>query len=237
MKPKLDSTTVLTLLFCHVSFLVIANYCWFVMLPAIYPSKGPVNHFLGWWVGPGEVERIEATKAELEERQANPKKGEGFGKVCKYCKLIKAERTHHCKLCGTCWPRMDHHCMWLATCVGRDNHRFFLLFLLSFSVSAVYVLLRTAPLLKSIQNFGSLGRYSFGSQVAGLSVASLLYCLYRMGEQIPQAVQNITSVEKEFARTLWKEKKERYVNPYDSGVVANLVEVFFPSSFAKTRTS
>ena len=59
----------------------------------------------------------------------NNRKNDKIWKKCKFCKLIKPLRTHHCSICNKCIFKMDHHCPWINNCVGQNNQRYFLLFL------------------------------------------------------------------------------------------------------------
>ncbi|ORY21741.1 DHHC palmitoyltransferase-domain-containing protein [Naematelia encephala] len=47
---------------------------------------------------------------------------------CRFCKINKPDRTHHCRHCGTCILQFDHHCLWIGQCVGWANHKFFIIF-------------------------------------------------------------------------------------------------------------
>ncbi|EKX31562.1 hypothetical protein GUITHDRAFT_45920, partial [Guillardia theta CCMP2712] len=50
-------------------------------------------------------------------------------RLCKTCKLVRPERSHHCSVCGHCVLRMDHHCPFTNCCVGLRNHGYFFLWL------------------------------------------------------------------------------------------------------------
>lgn len=45
--------------------------------------------------------------------------------VCRPCRQLKPERTHHCRRCRTCVMRMDHHCPWFNNCIHFHNYRSF----------------------------------------------------------------------------------------------------------------
>ncbi|WVF69567.1 hypothetical protein IAT40_004345 [Kwoniella sp. CBS 6097] len=42
---------------------------------------------------------------------------------CRFCEIVKPDRTHHCRHCGTCVLQFDHHCLWIGQCVGWANHK------------------------------------------------------------------------------------------------------------------
>ena len=57
--------------------------------------------------------------------------------TCSRCHLVKTPRTHHCSLCKRCVVRFDHHCPWVNNCVGLRNHKFFFLFTVWASLTAL----------------------------------------------------------------------------------------------------
>jgi len=89
---------------------------------------------------PPNIDPEEASQVEtLLKSEPNVRRGEGFSRVCKFCKKPKPPRTHHCHICKQCVLRMDHHCPWVANCVGYQNHKYFVLFLLYLCAGCFYV--------------------------------------------------------------------------------------------------
>ncbi len=61
-------------------------------------------------------------------------------RVCKFCLVVKPERTHHCKSCRKCVLKYDHHCKFLANCIGFYNYKYFFVFLLFSLLLLLFVL-------------------------------------------------------------------------------------------------
>ncbi|KAF9157658.1 palmitoyltransferase pfa5, partial [Mortierella sp. AD010] len=77
-------------------------------------------------------------------------KRDGRPRWCDICKIIKPDRSHHCSECNSCVLRMDHHCPWVNGCIGFGNYKFFYLFILYGSLSALWVVATMIPLLLQV---------------------------------------------------------------------------------------
>eukprot|EP00438_Fugacium_kawagutii_P031017 Skav224090 [mRNA] locus=scaffold942:520911:521657:- [translate_table: standard] len=68
----------------------------------------------------------------------------GEVRVCKWCKKLKPDRTHHCSVCKMCVLKMDHHCPWVRNCIGFYNYKFFLLLIIYASALCLFMLITMA---------------------------------------------------------------------------------------------
>lgn len=53
---------------------------------------------------------------------------------CSYCEVIKSETSFHCTICNRCVELFDHHCPFINNCLGYRNHKYFLMFIVTFSI-------------------------------------------------------------------------------------------------------
>jgi hypothetical protein len=59
--------------------------------------------------------------------------------ICKWCLIIKPERTYHCRECRSCFRRMDHHCGFMNNCIGINNHKLFINMLV-YGISSIAII-------------------------------------------------------------------------------------------------
>jgi len=181
-------------------------------------------------LGPEETSQIEA----LIKTEPNVRRGEGFTRICKFCKKPKPPRTHHCHICKTCVLRMDHHCPWVSNCVGFHNHRYFILFLIYLCVGCLYV---------SVLSFFPFYASTDYREVSGPNKTAVLF-VFVMTLSVMIAVGMLliwhlylvftaqTTIEVYYNRNKARHahmRGETYHNEYDLGFVKNWQIFFGPS--------
>lgn len=62
-------------------------------------------------------------------------------RICRFCLIIKPERSHHCRVCRRCVLKYDHHCKFLSNCIGFVNYKYFFVFLLYTLLLLLFVLI------------------------------------------------------------------------------------------------
>jgi len=68
-------------------------------------------------------------------------KGLHLDNVCVYDELLKSETSLHCQICNKCVELFDHHCPFINNCLGNRNHKYFLLFLLSYVIFLITLMI------------------------------------------------------------------------------------------------
>mgnify|MGYP000931637513 FL=1 len=154
-------------------------------------------------------------------------------KTCEQCENSwKPERSHHCRTCGRCVSKMDHHCPWIVNCVGHQNHKSFLLFVIYLSLGSLYFLYRTYKFSTYIWN-DETSTYGIVFEIYWATVSVIIFPFSLMGTSLAVfhtlfALNNSTTLESMGGRALTApclpKNPKRYINPYDKGYVANLVD-------------
>lgn len=87
--------------------------------------------------------------------------------ICRFCILVKPERTVHCKICKKCVRKIDHHCFLINNCIGIRNYKLFMNLLIYSSLNAfIIIIFMGIYLVNLIENYSvniifKLGRNIF----------------------------------------------------------------------------
>lgn len=64
-------------------------------------------------------------------------------RFCSYDEVMKTATSFHCNTCGRCVEHFDHHCPFINNCLGYRNHKYFMIFIISYSLFLIAVMLET----------------------------------------------------------------------------------------------
>ncbi|OCF44824.1 hypothetical protein I317_01313 [Kwoniella heveanensis CBS 569] len=136
---------------------------------ALYNPDGPSinNHHAGPQSDHG-APVTDQGKKKIRDWQAIPRPVPAVDvhpRWCRFCEIVKPDRTHHCRHCGTCVLQFDHHCLWIGQCVGWANHKFFIIFTFWGTLFCFYLLITLIAI-------SAKSSYTDG-QVVGLIAVSL----------------------------------------------------------------
>lgn len=56
---------------------------------------------------------------------------------------MKTETSFHCNTCGRCVEHFDHHCPFINNCLGYRNHKYFMVFICSYAIFLICIMLET----------------------------------------------------------------------------------------------
>lgn len=74
---------------------------------------------------------------DVESVESNPLNSKASN-TCSTCASYLMPRMVHCSTCQKCIPKRELHCLWFGCCVGSHNLLWFIICLLSLSVSLLY---------------------------------------------------------------------------------------------------
>uniref|UniRef100_H2UT64 Palmitoyltransferase n=1 Tax=Takifugu rubripes TaxID=31033 RepID=H2UT64_TAKRU len=160
-----------------------------------------------------------------------------------FCPQIKKPiRTQHCFSCDACVAKQDHHSIWTNGCIGARNHHYYVLFLLSLTLmgSWMFYCCLTYWAKHCVLHYADQGLWAAVSALVDCS--PWLLCIFFLAfyhtcwsasillVQLYQiAFLGLTSAERT-TLTFQQRKLNQSVslrqNPYNLGVVRNLVSFF-----------
>lgn len=168
--------------------------------------------------------------------------------ICRKCIFPKPARAHHCSVCSRCILNQDHHCPWINNCVGQFNHRYFFQFCFFLTLGSFYVStlgfsefqhylfgqkafsysdlflgrnLNDVAALPNVTNPSTSYTFLFLFIVA--VTACVVLCGFTLWHfwLITRAETTIEFHVNSTERKRLKKLKEKFINPYDFGFVAN----------------
>jgi hypothetical protein len=131
-------------------------------------------------------------------------------RTCRFCALIKPERTHHCRHCRKCIRRLDHHCFFINTCVGLYNHKYFIVFLFYLNFFLLFFIATILPGIRYC--FLQFGIHSIPFIAISLSlfISIIVFSsvLFLFIIQLYMMSNNVTTIEK---NEPYKQNKDKEV--------------------------
>ncbi|XP_068167527.1 putative palmitoyltransferase ZDHHC13 isoform X2 [Antennarius striatus] len=161
---------------------------------------------------------------------------------CTSCMSKKPMRTNHCFSCDACVAKQDHHSIWTNCCIGARNHHHFVLFLFFLMLMGFWMFYGCFTYWSThcLLHYEEEGLWGVVSALVGCSpwlLAILLMAFYHtcwsglvLALQLYQiAFLGLTSAERTtlaFHQRKLRQPVSLRQNPYNLGVVRNLVSFF-----------
>ncbi|XP_071954906.1 palmitoyltransferase ZDHHC17-like [Antedon mediterranea] len=223
---------------------------WHIQVPFLINSVFLCyNFWKSWKSDPGVIqvsqERKKIVITELAESGTL-----NIEHFCTSCLIKRPIRSKHCSHCNRCIAKFDHHCPWIDNCVGWRNHRYFVLYLLFLECMITWCLYGTFQFWNNEcqTNFEKDGLWIFAGQLMScspwvfwISLNSLVHIMWVGLLLVCQLFQisylAVTTNERMNQRRYkhFKDKDGNPINPFNRGIVRNLVDFFNVRCFGICR--
>eukprot|EP01091_Cochliopodium_minus_P005331 TRINITY_DN15280_c0_g1_i1.p1 TRINITY_DN15280_c0_g1~~TRINITY_DN15280_c0_g1_i1.p1 ORF type:complete len:330 (-),score=48.79 TRINITY_DN15280_c0_g1_i1:8-997(-) len=127
-------------------FIFVGPYLWtkspaYPIVYAIIFIAANTFQFITCYVDAGILPRNPEPKKKPPQTKDQEVKETKFKlRYCSTCSIYRPPRATHCGVCDNCVERFDHHCPWIGNCVGRKNYRFFLAYVTTVPIAALFVI-------------------------------------------------------------------------------------------------
>lgn len=145
--------------------------------------------------------------------------------LCHSCHIQRPLRSKHCRVSRKCVMAFDHYCPYVGNTVGMYNYRWFCLYCLSFTLSAI----QWQAVALCYQRRRGQGWALTAAQI--WFVPFIFFGLAMVAYHAQLTFQNLTTNEHmNFARyDCFKDEESGALrNPFDKGLCNNLADKFFP---------
>lgn len=146
-----------------------------------------------------------------------------LSRLCHTCRTIKPLRAKHCRMCNRCVLEFDHHCPYIHNCVGYNNRVSFLGVCSTMTLIGLLTMYFSYEMIM-IEGIGwdtpdrwlGLALMTIFEGIAGILAITT----------VQQAAVNVTTNEwiNRKRYDYLKDDKGAFYNPFDKGIVPNLLE-------------